>query len=226
MISRWLRRNFAGLFAQQLSSVAKAGITPTMLSAGGLLLMICAGILIVADLLMLAGFAVLFAGLMDAADGELARVLENESPRGEFTDSICDHLGDFAVYLGICFFLVHHAHAKFGLLVLIAMFGSLFGSLVRSRSQLIGADIGGVGVATRCERILVLTAGLIGNAIVTALWRLAALNSVSAAQRVLYALRIVRGNKGEELHDASERQRVSSPQIEAGVSLKRRLHFG
>ncbi len=190
MISRWLRRRYGRALAPPMVALADCGITPGMLTAGGLLMMIMAGALLSAHHFIFGGVVLLAGGILDGIDGELARVTGAASARGAFLDSICDHAGDFAVYLGLCWWCLHNTYTVEVVLIFAAMFGSLFGSHVRSRAGMVGFEVKDVGIFTRFERVALLAFGLFAGALTFALWGLAILNNVSALQRVAHDLRL------------------------------------
>jgi CDP-diacylglycerol---glycerol-3-phosphate 3-phosphatidyltransferase len=74
------------------------------------------------------------------------------------------------------------------LLLLAAMFGSLFGSLLRARAGAFGIDLKDVGLVTRFERLLIVFVGVVVNILGPALWVLAVLTNVSAMQRLIHVL--------------------------------------
>jgi hypothetical protein len=55
---------------------------------------------------------------------------------------------------------------------------------------MVGIDTKTIGIFTRCERIFILFFGILAEQVTLALWILAILNSFSALQRVIYAIRI------------------------------------
>jgi phosphatidylglycerophosphate synthase len=111
---------------------------------------------------------------------------------GAFLDSICDHYGDLAVYLGLLWrYLASNSHSE-AILIVIALFGSVFGSHVRSRAGMAGIDTRHVGVFTRFERTLVLVLGVLFNVLSIALWVLAVVNNFSALQRIVFTVRAAR----------------------------------
>jgi CDP-diacylglycerol--glycerol-3-phosphate 3-phosphatidyltransferase len=163
-----------------------------MLTVGGVLAHAVAGALFAFNQLGL-GLAMLILGqLLDTLDGELARRLALSTGFGGFLDSVCDHMGDFAVYLGLLLHFLSMDHSAEVVLIAVAMFGSLFGSHVRSRAGMVGIDTKAVGVFTRFERTLVLVAGILFGQLTIALWVLAIFNNLSAAQRIIYAVRSAR----------------------------------
>ena len=144
MLSRWARRWTPQLFRPLIDLLASLGVTPDGLTAGGLLLALLCGWLIVLDRLLPAAGCLLLSGLLDSLDGELARRIEREhadagSTRlGPFIDSAADHYGDFAIYFALAWRGMHLSDPTTVYLVLLAMFGSLVGSHLRSRAGMVG----------------------------------------------------------------------------------------
>ena len=188
MISRWARRWCGSIFDSPLSLLIVAGITPLMLSIAGLAAMILAGWACALNNMAVAGILILIGGALDGLDGELARIASLASESGGFIDSVCDHLGDLAIYFGICWRAEVIGDGTQVLLLLAAMFGSLFGSLLRARAGAFGIDLKDVGLMTRFERLLIVFVGVAVNILGPALWVLAVLTNVSAMQRLIHVL--------------------------------------
>jgi CDP-diacylglycerol---glycerol-3-phosphate 3-phosphatidyltransferase len=186
MLSRLLRTWSPDLLRPIIRLLMRARITPNQLTLAGLVLAIIAGVSAAIGWLPLAATVLLLSGFLDALDGELARQSESQTPFGAFLDSICDHYGDFAVYLGIAWQTLHSGEHVTVLLTLVAMFGSLVGSQIRSRAGMMGLDTKDVGVFTRAERIIVLVLGLLTGLIMPAIALLAFANNLSALQRLRY----------------------------------------
>src|SRR5205823_1223061 len=107
-----------------------------------------------------------------------------------FLDSICDHGGDFALSLGLLWQYLHAGASTEVVLIFVALFGSMFGSQVRSRAGMVGIDTREVGLATRFERNLILIIALFIHQLPLALWILAVVNNIAALQRVIYVVRV------------------------------------
>jgi len=165
-----------------------------MLTVASLLVAIIAGILFAYDRSIPGAWILLFAGFLDGIDGELARIQNIKSPFGGFLDSICDHLGDFAVFMGLLLPILRGNPGDEVLLIFIALFASMFGSHVRSRAGMVGIDTKAIGTFTRCERIFILVIGILIGKEILALWALAVFNSLSALQRVIHTIRASRKN--------------------------------
>ncbi|HYU76578.1 MAG TPA: CDP-alcohol phosphatidyltransferase family protein [Ktedonobacteraceae bacterium] len=188
MLSRWVRTWYSRLLQPFLLLLAGFGVTPTMLTISSLLLILVSGFVLSQNHLIIGGIFLLLGGLLDGIDGELARVTNRTTKFGAFLDSICDHSGDFALSLGLLWLYLRASTEV--VLIFAALFGSMLGSLVRSRAGMVGIETKDVGLVTRFERILILLIGLFTHRITVALWILAVLNNLAVLQRVIYVLRV------------------------------------
>ena len=186
MLSRLLRIWSPDLLRPIIRLLMRARISPNQLTLAGLVLAIIAGVLAAIGSLSLAALVLLLSGFLDALDGELARQSDSQTPFGAFLDSISDHYGDFAVYLGIAWQMQRSGEHATVLLTLVAMFGSLVGSQIRSRAGMMGLDTKDVGIFTRAERIIVFVLGLLTGFLMPAIALLAFANNLSALQRLRY----------------------------------------
>jgi phosphatidylglycerophosphate synthase len=172
-----------------LNFIARLGITANMLTIASLLVAILAGVLFASGKTILGAWVLLLAGFLDGIDGELARLTGIQTRFGGFLDSICDHVGDFAIYLGLLFTYLKSDAIIEVILIFVALFASVFGSHVRSRAGMVGIDTKTIGLFTRCERIFILVIGILIGKVMIALWALAIFSSLSALQRVIYTIR-------------------------------------
>ena len=170
--------------------IGRWGITPNMLTVIGLMAVIVSGLILAWGDRLIGGGVLLFGALLDAMDGELARVLNSEKGSGALLDSLSDHCGDFAVYLGLLWFFLNKSLEAEVMLIFVALFGSIFGSLVRSRAGMLGIDTKDTGLFTRFERIIILLLGLFADRVTAALWVLAVFNNFSAFQRIVHVCRV------------------------------------
>jgi phosphatidylglycerophosphate synthase len=163
--------------------------------------MIAAGVVAAQGHLLIAGGALLAGGIADGLDGELARQTGRMTLFGGFLDSICDHCGDFAFSLGLIgHYLNEHATTEV-IVVVVALFGSMLGSQIRSRAGMLAIDTKTVGLATRFERMLLWIAGIFTGYLLLALWALAVLNNVAALQRMVYVIRRSYSHQADHLSD-------------------------
>jgi phosphatidylglycerophosphate synthase len=189
MLSRWVRTWDSQLLRPLLVVLARAGLTPNMLTIGSLICLIVAGFVIASGHLLLAGALLLLGGIADGLDGELARQTGRMTPFGAFLDSICDHCGDFAFSLGLLRLYLSEPPETEVFLIVVALFGSMVGSQIRSRAGMVGIQTKDVGLVTRFERILIWAAGIFTAHLPIALWVLAILTNVAALQRMVYVVK-------------------------------------
>ncbi len=176
--------------------LVRLGITPNELTFGSLGLTIAAGVLFAFDQWLAGALVLIVGGFLDGIDGEYARYRGLSTQLGAFLDSICDHIGDLAIFLGLLWHFMGVNNHTAILLILVALFGSLFGSHVRSRAGMVGIETKEVGLFTRLERTLVLIVGILVNQLVPALWVVAVFNNLSALQRIFFILRASRQGAG------------------------------
>lgn len=142
----------------------KVGITPNMITFFGFVLNLAAAIILICgaeygdrsnhNYVSLAGFIILFAGLMDMLDGRLARLSNMANKYGALYDSVIDRFSEMYMFLGICYYLVSHDYFLSSIFAFIAMIGSIMVSYTRARAEGLGVDCS-VGIMQRPERILI-----------------------------------------------------------------------
>ena len=76
-------------------------LNPNIVTKAGLCLGITAGILFIFGEFIYAVVLMVFSGVFDLLDGELARECKKSTEFGKFLDSTCDRIVDFAMILGI-----------------------------------------------------------------------------------------------------------------------------
>ncbi|MCW3112683.1 MAG: CDP-alcohol phosphatidyltransferase [Segetibacter sp.] len=143
----------------------KLGLTPNAVTTIGLLLNICVAVIFIAgaeeggraDLRYVgwAGGLVLFAGLFDMLDGQVARVGNMSSTFGALFDSVLDRYSELIMFLGICYYLVAHHYFISSLFAFIALIGSMMVSYTRARSEGLGIQNKG-GLMQRPERVVLI----------------------------------------------------------------------
>lgn len=144
-------------------TLIKLGLTPNMVTTIGLLLnMAVAVIFVVAaersnrgDLSYVgwAGALVLFAGVFDMLDGQVARLGNMTSRFGALYDSVLDRYSELILFLGICYYLIAHHYFLSSLFAFIALIGSMMVSYTRARAESLGIECKG-GLMQRPERVV------------------------------------------------------------------------
>jgi len=195
MISNWVRTWYGRVVNPFLNGLAKLGVTANMLTIASMFIIILAGILLALGKPILGACILMFGAFLDGIDGELARVSVVKSSFGAFLDSICDHCGDFAIYLGLLVPYIKSDALVEIILIFVAMFASVFGSHVRSRARMVAIDTKTIGIFTRFERIFLLFICILIGKVTLALWGLAIFNSFSALQRVIFIIQVYRKNR-------------------------------
>jgi len=153
----------------------RLGLTPNGVTSIGLVLNIGVAIIFIAgaektnrgDLSYVgwAGALILFAGLFDMLDGQVARLGNMASSFGAMYDSVLDRYSEMIMFLGICYYLVAHHYFLSSLFAFIALIGSMMVSYTRARAEGLGVPLKG-GLMQRPERVVLvgLTAMLCGIA--------------------------------------------------------------
>jgi len=148
----------------------KMGLTPNAVTTIGLLLNIGVAIIFIlgaergnrGDLSYIgwAGALVLFAGLFDMLDGQVARIGNMSSTFGALFDSVLDRYSESVLFLGICYYLVAHHYFISSIFAFIALIGSMMVSYTRARSEGLGIQNKG-GLMQRPERVVLIAVSAI-----------------------------------------------------------------
>jgi len=183
------RRSVAGL--------ARTSVTPNMLTATGVSLCLVAAVLVPFEsrneILFYWLGAVLFVvgSLLDILDGALARVGEKSTPFGAFPDSTTDRVGESAMLAAIGLVLSRQGNDIAVVFTILAVAGSILVSYTRAKAEGLGLR-GDVGLGSRAERVVVITAGLVlapWGALQWAIYLLAVTAWVTVLQRILHVRR-------------------------------------
>jgi phosphatidylglycerophosphate synthase len=169
-----------------VSPLASLGVTPNMISVAGFAGNLAAASLAAGGHFFAAGIVMLISSALDLLDGALARKTGTVTKFGAVFDSVLDRLSEAAVLAGLLFhFSQRPGHTEEMVLVVAAIVGSMMVSYVRARAEGIGLELR-EGLFTRAERVLLLAGALvIGFGVVRwALWALAVLSNLTAAQRL------------------------------------------
>jgi phosphatidylglycerophosphate synthase len=143
----------------------RAGLTPNMVTSIGLLLNVGVAIIFISgaeegrrgDLSYVgwAGALILFAGLFDMLDGQVARMGNMSSPFGALYDSVLDRYSELILFLGICWYLVAKHYFLSSLIAFIGMIGSMMVSYTRARAEGLGIECKD-GLMQRPERVILI----------------------------------------------------------------------
>jgi phosphatidylglycerophosphate synthase len=160
-----------------VKGLIRIGLTPNAVTTIGLLLNIGVAVIFIfgaertnrGDLSFVGwgGALVLFAGLFDMLDGQVARLGNMSSKFGALYDSVLDRYSELILFLGICYYLVSHHYFLSSLFAFIALMGSMMVSYTRARAEGLGIECKG-GLMQRPERVITIgvcaiACGIVGH---------------------------------------------------------------
>ena len=154
------------LATHSMGGLVRSRVTPNALTASGILLCAAAAVLVYFEyrdeiLFYWLGAVVFVIGsILDILDGALARLSGKGTPFGAFLDSTTDRVSEGFMLGSIA--LVFHRHGNEVALAIAfaAVAGSFLVSYTRARAEALGLK-GDVGIGSRAERVVVITAGLV-----------------------------------------------------------------
>ena len=191
-----------GLASRSVVGLARTRITPNALTATGVLLCGAASVLVLFEnrdellFYWLAAVVFVIGSLLDILDGALARAGGKTTPFGAFIDSTTDRVSEGFMLTAIAYVLARHQHPVFVAVTVAAVAGSFLVSYTRARAEALGLR-GDVGIGSRAERVVVITAGLVlapWGVLPWAIALLAATAWVTVAQRVLHVRKQLNGD--------------------------------
>jgi CDP-diacylglycerol--glycerol-3-phosphate 3-phosphatidyltransferase len=200
MLGSGARAAVGRFWAPVVTRLARAGVTPDMVTLTGTLGATAGAVVLIAHgQLFWGAFTVTVFVLLDMLDGALARARGGGSAFGAVLDSTCDRAVDAAVFGALVWWYTGGGDNR--LLALLALVGLVLGvltSYTKARAEGVGIPCD-VGLVERTERlILVLTGtGLTGlglpYAVDVGLWLLVVGGAVTVVQRVVAVHRGARG---------------------------------
>jgi CDP-diacylglycerol--glycerol-3-phosphate 3-phosphatidyltransferase len=182
------------LATRSVTTLAQTRVTPNALTATGVSLCLIAAVLVPfesrnAILFYWLGAAVFVLGsVLDILDGALARVGGKSTPFGAFFDSTTDRVGEGAMLAAIGLVLTRAGNHTAVVFTIIAVAGSFLVPYVRAKAESLGLR-GDVGLGSRAERVIVITAGLVlapWGGLQWAIYLLAATSWLTVVQRILH----------------------------------------
>lgn len=179
----------------------KLGIGPFTVTTAGLVLTAAASWFVWDGSYAVGTAFLIFGSILDAVDGELARMKGKVTKAGAVLDSSCDRIGEMLIFGAMLAGDAGNAHHSLVYLAPAAIGGSYMVSYVRARAE--GVNLSSsVGIFTRTERLVLLMAGLVAaaiwdtRAIVIMLSVMVAGTWITAIQRFV---RVIRDGRGASL---------------------------
>lgn len=188
------------LAAQSITGLARTRVTPNALTVAGVSLCVAGAVLTYfeyrGELLFFWLGALLFVvgSILDILDGALARAGGKATPFGSFLDSTLDRAGEAAMLGAIALVFARDGDTLTLGFCFAAVSGSFLVSYTRAKAEILGLR-GDVGIGSRAERVVVITAGLVlapWGLLPWAIYLLTATSWITVVQRVLAVRRQLR----------------------------------
>jgi CDP-diacylglycerol---glycerol-3-phosphate 3-phosphatidyltransferase len=182
------------LASRSVLRLTRTRVTPNVLTSFGVLLCAVASILVLFEdrneilFYWLAAVVFVAGSLLDILDGALARAGGKSTPFGAFLDSTTDRISEGFMLTAIAFVLARDHRPVFVVVAMVSVAGSFLVSYTRAKAEAIGLR-GDVGIGSRAERVVVITAGLVLAPWGVLPWSLVVLACtawLTVAQRVLH----------------------------------------
>ncbi len=182
------------LASRSVTGLARTRVTPNALTATGVSLCLAAAVLVPFErhdplLVYWVAAAVFVVGsVLDILDGALARAGGKSTPFGAFLDSTTDRVGEGAMLAAIAYVFARSGDDVAVVVTVVAVAGSFLVPYTRARAEALGLR-GDVGLGSRAERVVVITAGLVfapWGGLQWAIVALAATAWLTVVQRILH----------------------------------------
>jgi CDP-diacylglycerol--glycerol-3-phosphate 3-phosphatidyltransferase len=186
--------------SRSIVGLARTRVTPNALTTAGVSLCLAASVLVFFEnrdelLFYWLGAAVFVVGsVLDILDGALARAGGKTTPFGSFLDSTTDRVGEGAMLGAIALIFARHGNTVALGATVAAIAGSFLVSYTRAKAEALGLR-GDVGLGSRAERVVVITAGLVlapWGLLQWAIYLLTATAWLTVVQRILHVRRQLR----------------------------------
>jgi CDP-diacylglycerol--glycerol-3-phosphate 3-phosphatidyltransferase len=196
------------LASRSVTGLARTRVTPNTLTAAGVTLCLAAAVLVPFEsrdklLFYWLGAATFVVGsILDILDGALARAGGKSTVFGAFLDSTTDRVGEGAMLAAIGLVFARAGNDTAVVFTIAAVAGSFLVPYVRAKAEALGLR-GDVGLGSRAERVVVITAGLVfgpWGGLQWAIYFLAAASWVTVVQRILHVRKqlIHGGSNGQQ----------------------------
>lgn len=128
-------RKFMGRLAKSLNNFSGGKITPNLVTLTGLMAHVLIAYLIATRHPIWAAGMLVFFGLFDTLDGELARLQKKDGSRGMLLDASTDRMKEVLLYVGIAYFFVELDYPFFAVWAVAACGASLCVSYVKAKGE-------------------------------------------------------------------------------------------
>jgi CDP-diacylglycerol---glycerol-3-phosphate 3-phosphatidyltransferase len=186
--------------ARSIGGLARTRVTPNQLTALGVTLCGVGAVLVGFEnrnellFFWLGAAAFIVGSILDILDGALARVGGKQSAFGAFLDSLVDRVGEGFMLAAVALVFARDENLVAVVLTAAAIAGSFLVPYARAKAEALGLR-GDVGIGSRAERVVVISAGLIlapWGVLPWAIGLLAVTAWITVVQRVLHVRRGLR----------------------------------
>lgn len=158
---------------------------------------------IMSDQLLIAGILLIFFGLFDVLDGELARLQKSAGPKGMVYDASSDRIKEVLIFSAVTYYISQSSSSEWSFLAALALGASLTVSYAKAKAE-VGLTIKNrlidhhkvnryfsEGIVSFEIRMALMTAGLLFNNLLLATSLVAILGTYSMFERLyIYLKRI------------------------------------
>jgi CDP-diacylglycerol--glycerol-3-phosphate 3-phosphatidyltransferase len=185
------------LASRSIVGLARTRVTPNALTTAGVSLCLAAAVVVYFEdhdkllFYWFGAFIFVVGSILDILDGALARAGGKTTPFGSFLDSTTDRVGEGAMLGAIALIFSRHGNEVALGATIAAIAGSFLVSYTRAKAEALGLR-GDVGLGSRAERVVVITAGLVlapWGLLQWAIYLLTATAWLTVLQRILYVRR-------------------------------------
>jgi CDP-diacylglycerol---glycerol-3-phosphate 3-phosphatidyltransferase len=182
------------LASRSVKGLARTRVSPNALTAAGVSLCLGAAVLVALEnrnellFYWLGALVFVLGSLLDILDGALARAGGKSTPFGAFLDSTTDRVGEGAMLAAIGLVFARAGNDVAVVFTIVGVAGSFLVPYVRAKAEALGLR-GDVGLGSRAERVVVITAGLVfgpWGGLQWAIYLLAATSWLTVVQRILH----------------------------------------
>src|SRR5438093_910481 len=189
--------------ARSMDNLSQTRLTPTALTVSGVFLCAVSSVLVYFEyrnhlfFYWLGAVVFVIGSILDILDGALARAGGKTTPFGAFLDSTTDRVSEGFMLGAIALVFARHGNETALAFAFAAVGGSFLVSYTRARAEALGLR-GDVGLGSRAERVVVITAGLVFAPIhelilPSTIALLTATAWLTVLQRVLFVRKQLRG---------------------------------
>ncbi len=154
------------LASRSIVGLTRTRVTPNALTTAGVSLCLAAAVIVYFEyhdkllFYWLGAFVFVVGSILDILDGALARAGGKTTPFGSFLDSTTDRVGEGAMLGAIALIFARHGNEVALGAAIAAIAGSFLVSYTRAKAEALGLR-GDVGLGSRAERVVAITAGLV-----------------------------------------------------------------